>query len=52
MLFCPEFKNMIFPKICPAIIVAVTDGDKLLLTKYSGRAYKNYALIAGFTEIG
>lgn len=52
MLFCPECKNMIFPKICPAIIVAVTDGDKLLLTKYSGRAYKNYALIAGFTEIG
>jgi len=52
MLKCPECGNMIFPKICPAIIVAVTNGDKLLLTKYSGRGYKNYALIAGFTEIG
>ena len=28
------------------------DGDRLLLTKYSGRAYKRYALIAGFNEIG
>ncbi len=52
MLKCPNCGNMIFPKICPAIIVAVTDGDRLLLTRYSGRSYKNYALIAGFTEIG
>lgn len=52
MLSCPACGNMIFPKICPAIIVAVTDGDRILLTKYSGREYKNYALIAGFTEIG
>lgn len=52
MLSCPACGNMIFPKICPAIIVAVVNGEKLLLTKYSGRAYKNYALIAGFTEIG
>lgn len=52
MLSCPACGNMIFPKICPAVIVAVTDGDRLLLTRYSGRAYKNYALIAGFTEIG
>ena len=52
MLSCPACGNMIFPKICPAIIVGVTHGDKLLLTKYSGRSYKSYALIAGFTEIG
>ena len=52
MLSCPACGNMIFPKICPAIIVGVTDGDRILLTKYSGREYKNYALIAGFTEIG
>ncbi len=52
MLSCPACGNMIFPKICPAIIVCVTDGDRILLTKYSGREYKNYALIAGFTEIG
>lgn len=43
---------MVFPKICPAVIVAVTDKDRILLTKYAGRTYRNYALIAGFTEIG
>ena len=52
MLKCPECGNQIFPKICPAIICAVTDGDRLLLTKYAGRSYKHYALIAGFCEIG
>ena len=43
---------MIFPKICPAVIVAVTDNDRILLTKYAGRMYRNYALIAGFNEAG
>ncbi len=32
--------------------MGVTDGDRILLTKYAGREYKRYALIAGFTEIG
>lgn len=52
MMRCDSCGNMVFPKISPAVIVAVTDGDRLLLTKYAGRTYKNYALIAGFTEIG
>ena len=52
MLRCPQCGNMIFPKISPAVIVAVTDGDRLLLTKYAGRSYTRYALIAGYTEIG
>ena len=52
MLSCPDCGNMIFPKICPAVIVGVTNGDYILLTKYSNRAHKNYALIAGFIEIG
>ena len=34
------------------MIVAVTDGDRLLLSKYAGRNYTRYALIAGYTEIG
>lgn len=51
MLRC-ECGNMIFPKIAPAVIVAVENGDSLLLTRYANRAYKKYALIAGFTEIG
>ena len=52
MLRCPSCGNMIFPKIAPAVIVAVTRGDEILLTTYANREYKRYALIAGFTEIG
>ena len=52
MLRCPSCGNMIFPRISPAVIVAVTDGDRLLLSKYAGRAYTRYALLAGYAEIG
>ena len=52
MLRCNACGNMIFPKIAPAVIVGVINGNKILLTKYNGRVYKKYALIAGFTEIG
>ncbi len=52
MMHCMDCKNTVYPKICPAVIVAVTDKDRILLTKYAGRTYRNYALIAGFTEIG
>jgi NAD+ diphosphatase len=52
MMRCPNCGNMIFPRINPAIIVGVTDGDRILLTKYAGRGHTSYALIAGFTEIG
>lgn len=52
MLRCPECGNLVYPRINPAVIVAVTDGERLLLTTYKGREYKNYALVAGFVEIG
>ena len=52
MLKCPSCGQMEYPKISPAVIVGVTDGDRLLLTKYAGRTYKKYALVAGFAEIG
>ncbi len=52
MLFCPVCGQMEYPKISPAVIVAVTDGDRLLLTKYAGGPYRKYALVAGFAEIG
>lgn len=51
-LRCPECGNLIFPRISPAVIVGVHDGKHLLMTKYNGRDYKGYALIAGFVEIG
>jgi len=51
-LVCPVCGKTTYPKICPAVIVAVRNGDKLLLTKYAGRPGVGYALIAGFNEIG
>lgn len=52
MMRCPVCGQMEYPKIAPAVIVAITDGNRLLLSKYAGRDYKKYALIAGFAEIG
>ena len=52
MLQCDNCGLMEFPKICPAVIIGVTDNNRILLSKYAGRSYKNYALLAGFTEIG
>lgn len=52
MLFCPDCGNQVFPKIAPAVIVGVMDGERILMTTYANREYKRYALIAGFTEIG
>ena len=52
MLRCPRCGNLVYPKIAPAVIVALTDGDRLLMTRYQGREYKGYALIAGFCEVG
>ena len=53
---CPACGNLVYPTISPAVIVAVTHGDRLLLTKYSPKnrpgSTRNYALIAGFAEIG
>lgn len=52
MLYCESCGFQTYPTISPCVIVAVHDGDRLLLTKYAGRAYTKYALIAGFAEIG
>lgn len=52
MLRCPSCGNLIFPKISPAVIIALTDGDRLLLSKYANRVNTRYALLAGYTEIG
>ncbi|HEY9575001.1 MAG TPA: NAD(+) diphosphatase [Lachnospiraceae bacterium] len=48
---CPKCGFIDYPKICPAVIVAIVDEDKILLTKYQ-RPNARYALVAGFCEIG
>ena len=52
MMRCPKCGNMIFPKIMPSVIVAVTNGDRILLEQYNRPGAKLGALVAGFTEIG
>ena len=52
VLYCKSCGFQNYPTISPCVIVAVHDGDRLLLTKYKGRAYTRHALIAGFAEIG
>lgn len=49
---CPSCGHVVYPKICPAVIVAVHDADRLVLTRYRGRPFKRHALVAGFNEIG
>ena len=48
---CPHCGNIEYPKIAPVVIVGITDGDRLLLTKYAA-GYNRHALVAGFVEIG
>ena len=43
--------NRVYPRLNPAVIVGVTKGDSLLITRYKN-GYAHNALVAGFTEIG
>lgn len=52
MMYCDHCHAMEFPKISPAVIIGLTHKNRLLLSKYAGRTYKKYALLAGYTEIG
>lgn len=51
-LVCPKCGNTEYPKLCPAVIIALVHGNRILLSKYARREYKNYALLAGFVEYG
>ena len=50
-LQCGRCGHVIYPRINPAVIVGVTRGDCLLITRYR-TGYGHNALVAGFTEIG
>lgn len=50
---CTACGALVYPRINPAIVVAVRNGDRLLLTHYADRVMTvRYALVAGFVEIG
>lgn len=48
---CPVCGKTVYPRINPAVIVGVINGDSILLTKYR-TGFAHNALVAGFTEIG
>ena len=49
---CPACGNIVYPRINPAVIIGLTDGDRIVMTRYAARETKGNALIAGFCEIG
>lgn len=51
-LICKECGNIIFPNIPPAVIVAITNEDRILLAKGKHYGGSFYSLIAGYAEIG
>ena len=51
-LVCPKCGYMAYPKICPAVIVLVTRGDKILLQRNTHYKLKNWTLVAGFVDAG
>lgn len=64
MVSCPKCGNLIFPQICPGVIVGVKHEGKLLVTRYApthlmfdgnGKTYQpvvHDALVAGYIESG
>ena len=60
MMRCPVCGEMYYPVISPSVIIAVRNGEKILLTKYASthfpqsthNAKATYALVAGYIEIG
>ena len=49
---CPKCGHMLFPVICPAMIVAVERDGKLLLAINKMNKTGRYSVLAGFLEVG
>ena len=51
-LVCSACNTHFFPKISPAIIVAIINKDKILLARNSNFAASWFSLIAGYVDVG
>jgi len=49
---CPQCGLMSFPRLSPAIIVRITDGDKILLGRGKHFPPQMYSVLAGFVDAG
>ena len=53
-MLCADCGNVVYPRISPAVVVGVVDGDRILMTRYANRPNNTAmtALVAGFMEVG
>lgn len=51
-MVCPSCNTVVYPKISPAIIVAIISNDKILLAHNANFVGNWYSLIAGFVDVG
>lgn len=51
-IICPNCQTVVYPKISPAIIVAVICNDKILLARNTNFPGSWYSLIAGYADVG
>lgn len=51
-IYCPSCELTVYPKISPAIIVAITCNDKILLAKGKHYRFNFYSLVAGYADFG
>jgi NAD+ diphosphatase len=49
---CPQCGHTAYPRISPAVIVAITRGHEILLARAHRFPYAMYSVIAGFVEAG
>ena len=51
-MICTSCGYQVYPRINPTVIVAVHDGDRLLMARYANRPIPWFVLLAGYVEIG
>jgi NAD+ diphosphatase len=50
-LICPSCETTVYPKISPAIIVAIVSGDSILLARNARFPGSWYSLVAGYADV-
>ncbi len=51
-MICSKCSNIVYPRISPAVIVAITKGEQILLAHAARFTGGMYSVIAGFVEAG
>jgi len=51
-IICPACNNIVYPKISPAIIVAIVNKDKILLARNSAFINNWFSHVAGYADVG